>query len=73
MYFLIFQLADILTLCLNFSEYQTTYAYKHYAYKEQSVPFQSSMVPISVVDYTNFSIEISVKERTINRLSMKLS
>ena len=49
------------------------YAYKHYAYKEQSVPFQSSMVPISVVDCTSFSIEISVKERTINRLSMKLS
>ena len=70
MYFLIFQLADMLKLCLNFSEY---YAYKHYAYKEQSVPFQSSMVPISVVDCTNFSIEISVKERAINRLSMKLS
>ena len=73
MYFLIFHPADMLKLRLNFSEYQTICAYKNYAYKEQSVPFQSSMVPISVVDFTNFSIEISVKEWAINRLSMKLS
>ena len=37
MYFFIFQLEDMLKLCLNFSESQSIDAYKRYAYQKTNV------------------------------------
>ena len=39
MYFLIFQLEDMLNLCLKLNEPQPIYAYKRYSYKKRKYLF----------------------------------